>query len=242
MREHIVKPGEHLSTIAEIHGFRDYKTIWDDAANAALRAKRDNPHVLHPGDTVAIPDRHEKVEPGATTQQHVFQVSLGRLFVRLKVRDLDFKALNGAAYELGMATGEQPRTGTTDRDAVLKEPIDRPVLSAADAEARVTETPTGGEPKLHKFDLKIGFLRPAQKLSGQQARLNNLGYFAGFDAKDLQQFRWAVEEFKEDHILQGKVQLKQSPTIVEETDDPDEKTGVVGDDAFVSALQKLHGC
>ena len=36
MREHIVKAGEHLSTIAEIYGFRDYRSIWDDPANAAL--------------------------------------------------------------------------------------------------------------------------------------------------------------------------------------------------------------
>jgi peptidoglycan hydrolase-like protein with peptidoglycan-binding domain len=53
-------------------------------------------------------------------------------------------------------------------------------------------------------------LDPLETLSGQQQRLNNLGYFAGFvepeDPKSPNsQFRWAVEEFQCDHMGPSKV-------------------------------------
>jgi peptidoglycan hydrolase-like protein with peptidoglycan-binding domain len=39
-----------------------------------------------------------------------------------------------------------------------------------------------------ELEVKIGHLDPVDKISGQKARLNNLGYFAGeFDEKDQQQ-------------------------------------------------------
>jgi hypothetical protein len=42
--------------------------------------------------------------------------------------------------------------------------------------------------------------RPVEELSGQQVRLNNLGYFAGdVGEKDEESFRSAVEEFQCGH-------------------------------------------
>ena len=242
-KDHIVKQGEHLTGIAEHYGFRDYKTVWEDGANAALAAKR-NAHVLHPDDKLSIPDKVVKEEPRPTTATHVFQINITKLFVRLKVRDLDFNPLKGSAYEVRLvsADAKNPRTGTTDGEGILKEQIKRPVEPVVDAEARVTEVPKAGEPKTHKFDLKIGFLNPVHKLSGQQARLNNLGYFAGFDVKDTDQLWWAVEEFQEDHMLLGKSQVKTKPTIVDETNDPDEPTGVIEDAKFLVKLEQVHGC
>jgi N-acetylmuramoyl-L-alanine amidase len=54
--------------------------------------------------------------------------------------------------------------------------------------------------------IKIGHLDPVDELSGQQARLNNLGYFAGpFEEKSEEEnktmFLSAVEEFQCDHSL-----------------------------------------
>ena len=48
--------------------------------------------------------------------------------------------------------------------------------------------------------LHIGCLDTEDTRSGQQARLNNLGYFAGYSLDDDKQFKWAVEEFQCDHI------------------------------------------
>jgi peptidoglycan hydrolase-like protein with peptidoglycan-binding domain len=58
------------------------------------------------------------------------------------------------------------------------------------------ETPFGGVP----FPVKIGDLDPVDEVSGQAARLNNLGYFPG-DGTDEDAFLSAVEEFQCDHGL-----------------------------------------
>jgi hypothetical protein len=51
-----------------------------------------------------------------------------------------------------------------------------------------------------QIPMKIGELDPVEELSGQQVRLNNVGYFAGdVGEKDEESFRSAVEEFQCDH-------------------------------------------
>jgi len=46
----------------------------------------------------------------------------------------------------------------------------------------------------------IGLLGPIGSNVGMRARLNNLGYFAGFaNDTDTEQLRWALEEFQHDH-------------------------------------------
>lgn len=45
--------------------------------------------------------------------------------------------------------------------------------------------------------IKIGHLDPVDEISGQQGRLNNLGYYFGdIDGNDSPRFRMAVEEFQ----------------------------------------------
>src|SRR5262249_8508870 len=54
--------------------------------------------------------------------------------------------------------------------------------------------------------IKVGHLDPVEEVSGQQARLNNLGYFAGpLEGKTEEEnqalFLSAIEEFQCDHGL-----------------------------------------
>ena len=242
-KPHVVKQGEHLTGIAEHYAFRDYKTIWQDGANAAL-AKDRNPHVLFPGDEVKIPEKVVKQLAKPTGVTHPFRIASTKLFLRVKLRDFDFNEVKSAKYEVVISAEERktPRKGSTDGAGILKEPFERPFEPILDVEVLVTMVPGSGTPQDHKFDLKIGHLNPQHKLSGQQARLNNLGYFAGFDVKDTEQLLWAAEEFQEDHILLGKSKLKKTPKIVDETDDPATPTGVVDDAAFLAKLVEIHGC
>src|SRR6516165_5446708 len=108
---HVVKEGEHLSGIAEKYGFRDWETIWLDAANAALRGKRENAHALNPGDVAVIPDRQEKREHGVTGTGHTLVLAARELALRLKVLDLDFNAVARADFELGLKNDAPPKTG-----------------------------------------------------------------------------------------------------------------------------------
>src|SRR5262249_52106618 len=72
-----------------------------------------------------------------------------------------------------------------------------------------------------QIPIKIGHLDPVDKASGQQGRLNNLGYDAGVVGEtDEEKFRSAVEEFQCDHGI----------------------TVTVGDDAGTQAqLKEGHG-
>jgi hypothetical protein len=56
-KNYIVRPGDTLGKIAASNGFRNFREIYDDPANAAFRAKRPNPDLIFPGDLIVIPDR-----------------------------------------------------------------------------------------------------------------------------------------------------------------------------------------
>jgi hypothetical protein len=53
---YVVVEGDTLTTIAADHGFADWRTIWNDPANASLRARRPDPDQIFAGDQVFIPD------------------------------------------------------------------------------------------------------------------------------------------------------------------------------------------
>src|SRR5437870_2055914 len=95
-------------------------------------------------------------------------------------------------------------------------------------------------------DLFPGALNPATKLSGQQARLNNLGYFAGFALRDLEQLLWAAEEFACDHIgkpVKTRPAIKPAPPGGEDDPDvadPNDKTGIQ-DAKIIAKLVAVHG-
>lgn len=240
---HRVVQDEHLSSIAAQHGFGDFHIILDHPRNAALKARRDA-HVLFPGDEVFIPDRTEKTEKGETTRVHSFQLADVPLLLRIRLRDLDNKAIAKVPYELRVESPEAPDANNTDGDGVIKpHEIDRQVKTGELTVTHKLPPLKAGQPPREekiKFDLKIGRLNPETMLSGQQARLNNLGYFAGFSVDDHDQLRWALEEFQCDHMGQKPVPLAKRPVIKAESADPNENTGVQ-DKAVQAALRKEHG-
>ena len=104
--------------------------------------------------------------------------------------------LGGAACTVRFA-GQEPRTLTTDGSGALA------IDLAPGAAAGVLEIRAPGS----RFDgtvmhLHVGHLDPVTDVSGQEARLNNLGYRAGASGeRDDEDFRSAVEEFQCDEAL-----------------------------------------
>ena len=183
-----VKQGDHISSIAEQFGFRDYRTIWNDANNAQLKEARQNPNVLYPGDQIVIPDKMEKHEACATGRRHRFKVAIPKLMLRIRVKNINSKPVinkpctlqvDGASYKL-----------TTDGDGLIERAIP--------ATAKAGKLVIGDV----EFPLRIGHLDPVDKTSGWRARLNNLGYIAGeFDDVDDPQLVSALQEFQCDYGL-----------------------------------------
>ncbi len=251
---HIVQQGEHLSGIAREKGFRNFHTIWDNPNNAALREKRD-PHVLFPGDKLFIPDLESKTEQRSTGAAHVFAVNATRIFLRLKVLDINNQPVKTVSCDAFVGV-KPPDKVTTDSTGLMDDlnPLDPNVQIGqlvvhvqppTPPPSKDNPTPVAPPETPINFDLRIGALNPETKLSGQQARLNNLGYFAGFALRDLDQFLWAVEEFECDQIAKP---VAKRPAIVPapkagEDDANNATPGPTGikDPKIVAALLKVHG-
>ncbi len=185
MAIHVVRQGEHLAAIAHRYGFSDYRVLWEHPQNAELRQRRrDNPNVLRPGDEIFIPEREECAEEGATEQRHRFVRHGTQLMLRLRVRDIDGQPIENTECELYI--GLDRHVLTTNGDGILEHPLP---LDAENGRLRVSE-------RNLDFDLRIGHLDPIDETPGQRARLNNLGYFAGYSEEDTRQIKWAVEEFQ----------------------------------------------
>jgi len=189
------KQGDYLAKIAREQGFSDYKTIWDDPQNAKLKEQRKNPNVLYPGDLLYIPDRQTKEQMGSTEAKHHFQVKQGRMMLRLVLEDLYGKPLADAKCELTV----EGKTSKLVADSAGK--IETEILPTAERAELIVKD--GTTPlKDQRLILQIGHLDPIEELSGQRARLSNLGYFLGsIDQGDTEGFKSAVEEFQCDFGL-----------------------------------------
>jgi hypothetical protein len=188
---HDVEQGEHLFRIARQYGFRNPYTVWKDSNNASLRDLRSNPNVLFPGDQLFIPERQEKTEVRSTNQVHQFVAELQNLRLAIVVRDANSDPIANEQCVLAVELVYlQVNSLTTDEQGRIEQEID--------------STAIGGEVRIRGqvYFLKIGDLDPVSELSGQRARLANLGYYFGDGSIiDEAELRTAVEEFQCDYEL-----------------------------------------
>jgi hypothetical protein len=248
-KTHIVKQGETLSSIALENGFRNFHFIFDHPKNAALKAIRD-PHVLFPGDALFIPDIEPKSVERPTGSLHRFVLQTSRLLLRLRLLDVNGRPFANTACDVGLAAGKEPDLEVTDADGGLEKPVAADVRKG-EVIAHVQVPPKKDAPQKPpaekvKFDLRIGGLNPEFKLSGQQARLNNLGYFAGYVLKDLDQLLWAAEEFACDKIskpVTKRPKIEPAPPQGEDDEtksDPVKRTGIT-DEPIFKKIKLEHG-
>ncbi len=207
MATRTIKQGEHLAGITEDEGFADFLTLWDKDENKELKGQR-NPNVLFPGDKLFVPDLQHRTEDAETENRHRFIRKKSMLKLRLLVRNIDSTPVANADCELTL--NGPPISLITDDEGRVEHEIP-PGLERA----RLVVPDHGLD-----FDLRVGHLDPVDETSGVRARLNNLGYFSGYDKEEQKQLTWAVEEFQaENDII---------------------PTGVV-DDKTRAKLKEVHG-
>lgn len=216
---HTATPDDTIASIAFQHGFSSAETLWNHPENAKLKELRKNPNILLEGDKVVIPERETKQHPAATEVRHRFETAVEPLELHIKVFNQGFEVFKGDA-RLIVAGDETPMR---QEGEIFKAPI-RADTKSARLEFPVSKT----QRQRPRIDVLPGRLDPIDTLSGQQQRLNNLGYFAGFVppldplAQDSQ-FRWAVEEFQCDQM------------------GPPQVDGVLGP-LTQKKLKEVHGC
>lgn len=112
---HVVVSGECLSTIAHNHGHTRWQQLWEYADNAALRARRESPHVLHPGDVVMVPGLQIAELACATNATHRIEVELPTLELKVTLADHLGRPFANQPYRLWCddCSGEPHLTGTT---------------------------------------------------------------------------------------------------------------------------------
>jgi hypothetical protein len=158
-----VKRGECISSIAFEHGFR-WETIWHYPDNADLRALRDDPNCLLPGDFLVIPDRRERYETVVTAKRHRFRLRTTPVPLHVRLL-LDGEPRRGLAYVL-VVDGRR-REGETDAEGWVKAMI----------------PPDARSGSLHvegaDYELELRQLDPMHTVTGIQTRLRNLGLHGG---------------------------------------------------------------
>ena len=190
-----VKQGDHLSSVAKAFGFSDYHTIWDHPQNATLKHLRKNPNVLNPGDSLFIPDREKRQEARNTDQRHKFKKNVPDLKLRITLEDIYEKPIANAPCTLTL--GGSSIQVTTDGTGKIEHEI-APDVHEATLLIEDAQTPFDNSP----LAIKIGNLDPIDTLTGQLARLENLGYYYGnIDNPVDADVESAVEEFQCDNNL-----------------------------------------
>jgi LysM repeat protein len=188
---HVVAQGESLPSIAAQYGWDDWKPIYDHADNAELKAKRPNPNLLHPGDKVVIPPPENDWLSRATGQSHKLVIHRPLVKFRLRLHDADGKALADVKYKLEF--DDYKREGQTNSEGFVDEPI--PIAARS---GQLTFWPSSPSGPACVIPVNVGHLDPVSEVSGIQARLANLGFYAGaIDGQESEELTAALELFQE---------------------------------------------
>jgi N-acetylmuramoyl-L-alanine amidase len=163
---HRVAQGERASSIAQMYGFGDARTIYDHPDNEALRQKRPDPEVLLEGDRIFIPERAPKEQECAAGKVHRFTVKRPKSVVKVVIKERDGEPIADADYVL--LVGDEEREGKT-AGGLVEQPV------PADATSALLLIPSL---KL-AMRLDLGHLDPHDEATGAQQRLRNLRHYAG---------------------------------------------------------------
>jgi N-acetylmuramoyl-L-alanine amidase len=171
MLVHTVVQGDCLSSIAKKYGFSNWRTIYDDAHNAAFRQKRPNPNIIYPGDEIFIPDRQTREESRSSDSKHRFQVKRERTLLRLFILDAEGKPVRRKRYRL--VVGDQTFEDKTKSGGLIEHEV------PADAESGLLTVWLDDAAQPCTWEVQIGHLDPVEEITGLQARLGNLAFYSG---------------------------------------------------------------
>src|SRR5262249_36338014 len=117
MIDHVVRPGDCLTSIAAEHGFF-WETLWNLPENRDLKERRRDPFTLVPGDVVHVPDLRVRDFSRETGKTHRFQRRGVPAKLKLRLLSPDGKPRANLDYVLTVDGVEL--TGVTDGDGRIE--------------------------------------------------------------------------------------------------------------------------
>ena len=168
MKNHTVKQGDCISSIADENGFF-WETIWNDPGNKDLKELRKDPNILFPNDNVVVPDKKIKEVSEPTNEVHKYKLKNSP--ARLKLRILKEGKPRGGEPFILFVDGKEKSRGTIPSDGNINITIP--------PNAKNGELTVGKSPDEEIFKLNLGYLDPIDTLSGVKARLLSLGFDCG---------------------------------------------------------------
>jgi hypothetical protein len=113
-----VASGDCAVSIADTLEFKDYRSVWDDGVNAALKGKRPNPNQLLAGDEVKATTDKKKMVSKAVDQTWTFEVKTKKLpKLRIVLLDKEDKPVAKLKWNL---TAPVAKSGTTKADGLIE--------------------------------------------------------------------------------------------------------------------------
>jgi hypothetical protein len=197
MSEHVIEDGESAESVAARYGLPLAK-LWDYGGNAELKKKRQDPHLLHPGDVLQIPPLALKSESLATGQRHKITVNSPKSKLALQFKKYG-KPRADLRYVLTV-DGKELKKGKTDGDGK--------VVAEVPALARAATLLLGEGTEQVSYKLKLRGIHAAAEVSGWEGRLANLGYPVGkvddTASRESEAALWAFQHVQKLEAPSGK--------------------------------------
>ena len=138
-------------------------------------------YILFEKDQVVIPAKRRKAQPVSTGDEIIVQRQGVPEHLRIRFLNYDETPRGGVPYLLSLKTNRGILVADVSSETDRKGFIDHPIPPSA-MFATITLKPQTW-PEVYKFNL--GYTNPIDKVSGWQARLNNLGYDCGAEDGEL---------------------------------------------------------
>jgi hypothetical protein len=179
------KENEDWFLVAQAHGFRNWKTIYDHPENEQLRNRRD-PYALSPSDKIFIPDKQPMEHQCETAKRYTFTLPTPLRPFSLDLEDDDGEPYGGVKYELwidgekfiGRGESADQVTRTND-EGVIQAQI--PLVDRVEVRVWYDKDTESDPQAFESYDIEPGHLDPIDTIEGVQHRLETLGYSIGFD-------------------------------------------------------------
>ncbi|WP_394838682.1 peptidoglycan-binding protein [Pendulispora rubella] len=172
-KNHTVKLGDCMASLAQENGFSDYRAIYDDPGNTSLKSARPNPNILAEGDAVVIPDVASKSASAATGKVHTITITVVEAMFRIFIKDHTGVGIAGLAYEVEV--GAVTFSGSTAADGKIECQISAVQRTGT---LRLWKNKAAGIDG-YSFPLEFGALEHESVDRACQERLLHLGFDCG---------------------------------------------------------------